>query len=307
MKRTAGNRNRRQTRSASNQHLLDVRVRRSTAKRQRRHRVLSTSFSVVLWVALAVGTCFGFHAIVNHFFLQNPEYNLRIVDVDLDDLMSRDEALRLSGITPGTNIFRIDLSAAERAFRQIDQIDTVTIQRDWPDKITLKLTKRIPVAWLAQAGAEETGRSLLIDTQGRTMKPYRIEPEYWHLPVILVSDPTLIEKKDPLTIADLQAALDLLEARAGQADSLLDIRSIDITKGFALDIVDADKVLVTFSPQDPAGQLKRLQKLLLNCQETGRKLESVNLIPKKYTPVRFLLASTQETDSTEVSKPERAR
>ena len=50
----------------------------------------------------------------------------------------------------------------------------------------------------------------------------------------------------------------------------------------------------TFSPEDPAAQLERLQKLLVNCRDNGRKIESVNLIPKKYTPVHFVLAAAQE-------------
>ncbi|MDD5199816.1 MAG: FtsQ-type POTRA domain-containing protein [Terrimicrobiaceae bacterium] len=280
---------------SSREQLLDVRVRRSTALRQRNHRALSVIFGIVLWVALAAGTVFGFRAITNKFFLENPEYNLRVVTANLDDLMSKDDALRISGIVPGRNIFRTDLGAAERAFRAIDQIDTVTIQRDWPDTITIKLTKRAPVAWLARAGGDfSADHALLLDAAGHTMRPYRVEPEYWRLPVIFISDPALIEQRDALAVADLQAALDLLAARAQRPASLLGIRSINVTKGYSLDVTDANKATITFAPQDPGPQLDRLQKLLENCRETGRQLDTVNLIPKKYTPVRFLLVSMQD-------------
>jgi cell division septal protein FtsQ len=274
-------------------HLLDVRVRRSTAKRQRRRRVLGTVVGVTFWIALAVGAVFGFNTVVNKFFLQNPEYNLRVVDAELDDLMSRDEAMRMAGLSLGTNIFRVDLAAAEHAFQQIDQIENVTIQRDWPDKITIKLTKRIPIAWLARADASNLAadHTLLLDANGHTMKPYRIEPDYWRLPVIYASDPDLIQQGDILAVADLQAALDLLAARAKRPGSLLEISSIDITKGYALDVIDADKAHFIFAPQDAGAQLDRLEKLLVNCRDNNRQLESVNLIPKKYTPVRFQLVA----------------
>jgi len=306
MRRVAGSRKVNSRRQTRGEHLLDVRVRRSTAQRQRRHRNVRLVFGVILWVGIAAGAVFGFHAIVNKFFLQNPEYNLRVVDADLDDLMSHDEAMHLAGLTLGKNIFRIDLGAAESAFRKIDQIDTVSIQRDWPDRIVIKITKRIPIAWLARAGAGDISPAadLLLDTAGRTMKPYRVEPDYWRLPIIYATDPSLIQKGDILATADLQAALDLLAERARQTDSLLQINSIDITKGYAMDVVDANHAHFTFTPQDPAPQLKRLQKLLVSCRDTGRKIESVNLIPKKYTPVRFLLVSVQTAKPTEDHNPE---
>jgi cell division protein FtsQ len=289
------------------QHLLDVRVRRSTAKRQRRSRVLRTIFAFTVWIGLAVGAGYGFHAIVNKFFLRNPEYNLRVVDAELDGLMTKEEAMRITGIELGKNIFRIDLAAAERELEKIEQVDKVSLQRDWPNRIAIRVTKRVPVAWLARAGAQDDGHSLLLDAQGGVMKPYRVEPEYWHLPVVFAPDPELIRKGDRLAVSDLEAALELLDARAKQPDSLLKIASIDISKGYALEVVDADKARISFRPEDPASQLGRLQKLLVSCRDTGRKLESVNLIPRKYTPVRFVMASAAETPAPKPTPAKKKR
>lgn len=286
-------------------HVLDVRVRRATARRQRKQSVLRLVLGVSLWLGVAAGTVYGFHAITRKFFLENPEYNLRVVSADLDDLMTRDEAIRVTGLQPGTNIFRLDLAAAERALRAIDQVESVTIQRDWPDTVRITVRKRHPVAWLATAGRDfAADDALLLDAAGRPMRPYRIEPEYWHLPVIFAPDPGLIVRDDLLATADLRAALDLLAARKARPDHLLEIRSIDITKGFAITVTDANKARLIFSPENPAGQLDRVQKLLENCQETGRQLDTVNLIPKKYTPVRFMLVSVPEPP-LEATKPRR--
>jgi len=309
MRRVAGSR-KIANRHGRGEHLLDVRVRRSTARRQRRHRTLRAIVSVVFWVGLAVGTGFGFHAIINKFFLQNPEYNLRVVDTDLDGLMSRDEAVRLAGLQLGTNIFRVDLGAAEHAFQQIDQIDTITIQRDWPDHVTIRLTRRIPIAWLARSGSADLSadRSLLLDADGRTMKPYRIEPEYWRLPVIYAVDPGLIQKGDILAVADLKAALDLLAERRHRDKSLFDIQSIDISKGYMLEVTDSAKTLYQFAPGEPGPQLDRLEKLLVNCHNTGRKLESVNLISKRNTAVRFVpVASPTPTPAAVVKTPRKVK
>jgi hypothetical protein len=220
--------------------------------------------------------------------------------------MTTEEALHISGFKLGENIFRLDLGAAEKAFRKIDQIATITIQRDWPATVRIKLTKREPVAWLARAGVDfSTDTALLLDASGSTMRPYRVEPEYWRLPVILASDPDLIQQGDRLAIADLKAALALIAARAARPDSLLEIRAIDITRGYAFEVTDANKAKLTFSPQDPGTQIDRVQKLLENCRETGRQLDTLNLIPKKYTPVRFMLLSLQEPPPSAIEKPNR--
>ena len=289
----------------SRKHILDVRVRRSTARRQRTTRVLRVVLGTTLWIGVVVGLWFGFQAITNRFFLENPAYDLRQVDMQLDGLFTESEVLAMTGIERGQNIFRIDLGRAQRALREVDQVATVTIQRDWPDRLTIKVTKRIPVAWLARAGDGpfNSDRAWLLDAKGEMMTPHRIEPDYWRLPVIYCSNPDEIRNRDTLAMAGLKAALDLLAEHARRPDSPLDIRSIDITKGYALEVVDANKATITFAPGSPAAQLDRLEKLLENCQLTGRQLESANLIPKKYTPVRFLLASAQDPDAGE-TQPE---
>ncbi len=274
-------------------HLLDVKVRRSTATRARNRRV--TAFIVRLVLVLAVGAAayFGFIAITDKFFLTNPEYNLTHVEADLDGLMSRDEVLAITGITLGTNIFKLDIGDAEKRLRAIDQIDTVRIERHWPGSLTIHATKRIPVAWLARTNTDafSADNALLVDAAGFTIRPYRIEPEHWHLPIIYCADPTRIAERDPLAVSDLHSALDLISVNEQTPDSLLAIRSLDISRGYAIQVTNEANAHITFAPKNPIEQLERLQRLLAHCAETGRQLESVNLIPTKYTPVQFVMAA----------------
>lgn len=264
--------------------------------------------NLTVWVGLAATVWIGFHIITRKFFFDNPAYNLQQVEVSLDGLMTKEEALSLTRIELGTNIFRVNLGAAERALRQIEQVKTVTIERDWPDRITITLVKRHPVAWLARAGDGpfNADRAWLLDAQGDMMKPYRVDPDYWRLPVIYAPDPSLLRGGDTLARFDLEAALALLAEHADRPDSRLDLRSIDISKGYAFVATDARNARITFGPGNPADQLDRLELLLESCEATGRQLESVNLIPKKYTPVRFVMASANRAD-VEEPNPEAER
>lgn len=274
-------------------HLLDVRVRRSTATRARNRRITNIVVRLLLVFAIVAAAYFGFLAVTDKFFLANPDYNLAHVTADTDGLMSEDEVLGITGVALGTNIFKVDIGAAELRLRAIDQIDTVRIERHWPDTLAIHATKRIPVAWLARTNTDAftAENALLVDDAGRTIRPYRIEPEHWHLPIVYCADPAQIDLRDPLAVADLRAALDLVAVNDQTTDSLLQIRSLDISRGYAIQVTNEANAHITFAPKNPIEQLERLQRLLAHCAETGRQLESVNLIPTKYTPVQFVMAA----------------
>ena len=169
MTRVAGNRtakNRRPSKDASSRdHLLDVRVRRSGG--DSRHRSLQFILGLVLWISLAL-SYFGFQAMIGKFFLHNPEYNLSVVGRPVGRPHDPRRGHPAHRATLEENIFRVDLTQAEHALEQIDQVESVTIERDWPNKVTIRLTKRVPVAWLARAGAGDLAadHTLLLDAQG---------------------------------------------------------------------------------------------------------------------------------------------
>ncbi len=299
--------NRRATRPRAQRtrnHLLDVKVRRSTATRARNRRITAFVVRFVLILAIGAAAYFGFLAITDKFFLTNPEYNITHVDADLDGLMSQEEVLDITGISLGTNIFQLDIGEAEQRLSAIDQIDTVRIERHWPDTVAIHATKRIPVAWLARTNtnAFSAENALLVDAAGLTIRPYRIETEHWHLPIVYCADPSRITKRDPLAVADLRAALDLIAVNEQTPDSLLQIRSLDISRGYAIEVTNEAKAQITFAPKNPIEQLERLQRLLAHCAETGRQLESVNLIPTKYTPVQFVMAANATPTPSEASR-----
>lgn len=286
--------------NTAQRHVLDVRVRRSTQRRQRSRRVLTLVFGLVLWSSLIAATWFGFHTITDKFFFSNPEYTLRHLRIETQGLLTESEVTELTGIRAGTNIFQIDLTAAERALRKLDQVATVRITRDWPDRISVEVTKRYPVAWISDRPATTVSaeHALLIDRSGRTMKPFRVDPEFWHLPVIYCADMNAVATSDILALADLQAAIDLLAEVLKRPDSYLKVRSLDITSGHTIRVNTADNSLILFAPENPTAQLDKLEPLLIHCHETERPLEFANLIPSRYTPVRIQMVSAPESDTT---------
>jgi hypothetical protein len=96
---------------------------------------------------------------------------------------------------------------------------------------------------------------------------------------------------EALQIDDMRNALKLLETVAQRPESLLKIRTMDVSKGYRIDVVNDTNSRIIFAASDYEEQLARLQKLLVHCSETGRALETVNLMVRRNTPVTFVMAA----------------
>ena len=270
-------------------------MRTVTARRRRRAIIFRWVTNVFLVGAVGAGSFFGLQAALDKFFFKNPEYTLRRISFELDEILTRDEALAVTGLREGVNIFSVDFARVEAALREIPQVQDVRLARKLPDQIDVSITARRPIAWVAAPG--ETGdpsaseKSLLVDAGGFLMRPRHIMPEYFHLPAIYGAKSDNVRDGEPLPGEDLRLAVRLIETVARHPNSLLHIRAIDVSRGYCLEVVNDSNARILFGTGDFEEQLARLQQLLAHCNETGRSLEKVNLMVKRNTPVNFVAVS----------------
>jgi cell division septal protein FtsQ len=252
-------------------------------------------WKIALLVVVCVTGWLGVTTALDRFFFSNPEYTLKRVTLELDGIMTREEALAEAGILEGENIFRVDLAGAEKRLRAIPQVADVCIERHLPDAISVSLTARNPVAWVApsekNADPFDPERSLLADESGYLMKPRLIHPDFYHLPIIYGVQGEDIRDGEPLHNEDLRRALALLDEVGKNPDTLLRIRSMNIAKGYCIEVTSDRNARITFAPDDFHGQLGRLRQLLEHCRDTGRELDTVNLMVRRNTPVTFVMAA----------------
>jgi len=288
---TSGNR---RLSDARGQHLLDVKVRTVTARRQRRQKLGGFFWKSTLLVVVCSAGWFGVTTALDKFFLSNPEYTLRRLSLELDGVMTREDAVDVLGIREGENIFRVDLAAAESALRALPQVADVSIERRLPDGISVTLEAREPVAWIAppekDADPFDPEFAMLADGSGLLMKPRLVQPEFYHLPVIYGVQSDNIRDGEPLHNEDLRRAMALLDDVTKSPDSLLRVRSMNITKGYCIEVTSDRNARIIFAPEDFPSQLARLRQLLEHCRDSGRELESVNLMVRRNTPVTFVMA-----------------
>jgi cell division septal protein FtsQ len=272
--------------------LLEVKTRQKTATRERRRRTWQWVWLILFWGAFVTVLAVSAQTVLEKFFFENPDYNLDRIEVNRPDLLGADEIKHITGIEPGVNLFRLDLGVAQTRLARIPELERVSIERVLPDTLRVTLVPHEPVAWVSDStDPPEVNPYLLVDASGHLFRPHKILPQYFELPVITGARVVDLETGDILHREDLREALALLQTIRFSTDTTLAPRSIDISKGFCLDVRDRQDALVVFDVGGYPAQLARLQKLLDHCAETGRELEMVNLIPQRNTPVRFVMAS----------------
>ena len=300
------------------QHILDVNVRAHQASRQRKQRVFGAFSMALIFLGLGAGLFFGGRKLVQRFFLKNPDYNLAVIDVQTDGVLAPDAIAAASQLEKGTNIFKIDLDGARSRLSIIPEVEKVEVTRQLPNRVAIEVNERKPVAWIALAhlnGASRdevvnSGKSLLIDSNGIILPPRKELPQNSHLPIIRgYTGPTILGQK--ADGEEIWSALDLLHAHQ---DMMVDaavnsangndkdnpefrdavrradryqIEEVDLSKHFALVVTDQNGAHTTLGLEDMNKQLKKMESILEAAEQRGQKVQTMNLLVENNTPVTF--------------------
>lgn len=283
------------TKKRRGQHLLDVNVRAHQASRQRKQRVFGAFSMALIFFGLGAGLFFGGRKLVQRFFLKNPDYNLAVIDVQTDGILAPEAITTAAQLEKGANIFKIDLDGARARLSAIPEIEKVDVTRQLPDRVMIEVTERKPVAWLTLLHANlasrdevvNSGKSLLIDSNGIILPPKKQLPQHSHLPIIRgYTGPVILGKS--ADGEEIRSALELLHAHQ---DSLVaaryQIEEVDLSKHFALVVTDQNGAHTMLGLDDMNHQLKKMESILEAAEQRGQKVETMNLLVENNTPVTF--------------------
>jgi cell division septal protein FtsQ len=204
---------------------------------------------------------------LDKFFFSNPAYNLAALDLELDEIMTEDDLRTETGIVEGKNIFEIDIEEADRRLRAIPMVADVSIEKLLPDRVRVVLHSRQPVAWVSSlndpSAPYDVSTMLLVDGSGFLMRPRLIPQEFHNLPVIYgVNSKDNFEVK-PLQNDDLKKAIALLDEASSRPNSLVRIRSLNISKGYCIDALTDQNARIKFGRSDFHMQIDKLQRWLI--------------------------------------------
>ncbi|PYI84505.1 MAG: hypothetical protein DME54_13705 [Verrucomicrobia bacterium] len=287
-------RNRRMSnmRKRRQQHLLDVKVRSRRATQHRIRKVL-VFFSKLALVALFCGGGYvGAREAARRFFFDNPDYQLKAIELQTDGTLQREQILRTADLREGENIFRVNLARVHDQIQQLPQVDEVQVVRKLPGEIDIHVVERKPVAWLTNekeiSDPFVSDAAFLVDARGVLMKEKKLLPEYLGLPLILGCSSESLEPGKIVESPEAKTALELLRLSASSfMQTRFQIREIDLSKSYCLLVTDKNHSRVAFGLNDLEEQLQRLERFLDYCDHTKQELETLNLVVQRNIPVTF--------------------
>ena len=274
------------------QHLLDVKVRSRRAAQHRVRRIFGVLSRVVLLAAVCAAIYAGARETARRLFFENPDYQLKTIELQTDGTLQRDEVLKAADLREGENIFRVNLARVHDRIQQLPQTDEVQIVRKLPSEIDIRVLERKPVAWITSekeiSDPFASDAAFLVDARGVLMKEKKLLPEYLGLPVILGCSSESLEVGKVVESPEVKAALELLRLSTSSFLQMrFQIREIDISESYRLLVTEKNRARVTFGYNDLETQLRRLEQFLGYCDNSKQELATLNLLVQRSIPVTF--------------------
>jgi hypothetical protein len=284
-------RSRRPARKRRRDHLLEVTATAETERRRRNQKLFLYAGEAVVVLGIIAFSYIGIRALLDSQIFSNPQYALRVIEVNTDGVMTREEVLEKTGIREGLNIFSLNLESAQRALTIIPEIKSAKVERILPDSVSIDIQARRPVAWVAPGDTGEDPSAMetacLVDMDCVMMKPESLRPAHARLPVVYGVPTEQWRLGDPVDMPALRESLELFVRAAERSNPDIVLRAADISKGWCILAWADPETRYTFGTTNIPAQLDRLQMILAHLDSGTRKIATANLIPERNTPVTF--------------------
>jgi POTRA domain, FtsQ-type len=274
------------------QHLLDVKVRSRRATQHRIRNAMGMVWKLVLLAGLCTGGYVGAREAATRLFFENPDYQVKTIELQTDGTLQREEVLKAADLHEGKNVFRVNLAQVRDRVQQLPQADEVEVVRKLPNEIDIRIVERRPVAWITSeteiTDPFASDAALLVGRRGVLMKQKKLLPEYLGLPLILGCTSESLEPGKVVESPEAKTALELLRlTERSLLQTRFQIREIDISKSYCLVVTDKNHSRVMFALAGLEDQLRRLQVFLDYCDNTKQELDTLNLVAQRNIPVTF--------------------
>lgn len=126
----------------------------------------------------------------SRFFLErSKEFGEPPPNLQIDGLVhaSREDILRIFEEDLGRSVYLLDLEKRRLALLGLPWVAEATVSRHWPDRVSVRIVERHPIAFVKQSAAAAT----LIDAQGFLMNAPATSQ--FHLPVVVGVGPDVTE------------------------------------------------------------------------------------------------------------------
>jgi hypothetical protein len=250
-----------------------------------------TKVTVVLGLLLAV--TYGIRAAIEHTFHRNPDFQLKAINLNPNDVLDESALVQLLEIDLSANIFAFDVEALEAKLTAQPAIASAKITRNLPGTLDFLITTRKPAAWIScpEEGFPATRSigSLLVDTDGYVYRcPDGQADAAQALPILLLSG----DEEHPIHAGKIldhpqyTKTLRLLKTIVSEhPDELPMINTISQANAWSLMLATRGGTAATFGLDDHDRQLRYLRSALDHARRKGYEISTINLIPTRNVPI----------------------
>lgn len=252
----------------------------------------SVKYTLILAMVGAAG--WGVWLGIQRAFLQNPEFQLRLVQLNPNEAIDETDVVKTASIDLRANLFELDTDTIRERLAARPDLAEVSVERRLPSTLSVQVKARTPRAWIAASGSDvSTVRhpgGLLVDPTGFV---YPCPALQWEtsrdLPVILV--PTTEEGKALAagaiaTHPELQRAFRLLSvAIECDPEAPRWIDRIEQTNLWSLQLTTRSGTVATVGLRDQQRQMEDLATSLDHASRQGYGIATINLIPERNIPI----------------------
>jgi cell division septal protein FtsQ len=212
-------------------------------------RILVTGF-----VALSVVGCLLYGCY--YAFKSVTLFSIKSVEVSTAKHLTRDEILGLAGVEPGKDLLRMNLKQMGEHILQNPWVETVRINRYFPDGISIAITEREPVAIV------NMGFIYYLDKKGSVFKVLN-QGDKLDFPVVTGFSEEELGNDPKGTREALEATCDLLKIlREKGAFILADVSEIHYDKGYGFTLFTASGALpVKVGSGDFSAKVERFARI----------------------------------------------
>ena len=299
-----------------NENVLRVKLRTDQLRAERTRfamQVLTVLFGAAVVIFLGWR---GVDWAVREFVTENPAFATKKIDLQTDGVLTA-EALRKWGrVRVGENLMSLDLSLIKRDLELVPLIQSAAVERELPDTLRIRVTERVPVAQVAVARPDASGRYTtvihLLDATGFVMLP----PDR-----TMVADPTALQmdwlpELRGVNDVDLKLGRQVESAQVRSALRLLgryersvmfgraDIRRVDVTSAEILTATTSAGSEITFASQrDFDTQLRRWRAVQDVFTQRGKVIRTFDVSISDYLPTVLVDANALPAPPAKPVKP----
>ena len=275
----------RKNRAFERRHVLDVKIARRQAVRQRvRVATLAASLSIgtvfVLFVLWRAGDWS-----MTHFIYENKAFAVHEVDLKTDGVMSVEQLRRWAGVKRDQNLFALDLTRVKRDLEIVPAIQSVAVERVLPHTLKIRVAEREPMAQIQMYLLDAGGFAMLpLEAYQRSMS---VQPgERW--PMITGVNLSELRAGKTVESPQVRAALKFLTTfEHSPMAPLVDIARVDVSAPDVLQVTTVQQNEVTFRTADFEKQLNRWWLVYTKGQEQARQIATLDLSVSENVPLRW--------------------